>query len=48
MDLKTAFLQGEAYDESRDIICQIMPDPIQVRISTTHRSKDEEVRIRSD
>ena len=23
MDLKTAFLQGEAYDESRDIICQI-------------------------
>ena len=23
MDLKTAFLQGEAYDESRDVICQI-------------------------
>ena len=23
MDLKTAFLQGEAYDNSRDIICQI-------------------------
>ena len=23
MDLKTAFLQGEAYDQSRDIICQI-------------------------
>ena len=23
MDLKTAFLQGETYDESRDIICQI-------------------------
>ena len=23
MDLKTAFLQGEAYDETRDIICQI-------------------------
>ena len=26
MDLKTAFLQGEAYDQSRDIICQIPPD----------------------
>ena len=26
MDLKTAFLQGEAYDESRDIICQIPPE----------------------
>ena len=25
MDLKTAFLQGEAYDETRDIICQIPP-----------------------
>ena len=23
MDLKTAFLQGEAYDETRDIICQV-------------------------
>ena len=23
MDLKTAFLQGEAYDETRDIICEI-------------------------
>ena len=35
MDLKTAFLQGEAYDETRDIICQI---PVRMRISTTHRS----------
>eukprot|EP00438_Fugacium_kawagutii_P014944 Skav228845 [mRNA] locus=scaffold2630:88:7077:+ [translate_table: standard] len=26
MDLKTAFLQGEIYDESRDIICQIPPE----------------------
>ena len=26
MDLKTAFLQGEAYDETRDIICQIPPE----------------------
>ena len=26
MDLKTAFLQGEACDKSRDIICQIPPD----------------------
>ena len=26
MDLKTAFLQGEVYDESRDIICQIPPE----------------------
>ena len=26
MDLKTAFLQGEAYDQSRDIICQIPPE----------------------
>ena len=26
MNLKTAFLQGEAYDESRDIICQIPPE----------------------
>ena len=25
MDLKTAFFQGEAYDETRDIICQIPP-----------------------
>ena len=25
MDLKTAFLQGEAYDQNRDIICQIPP-----------------------
>eukprot|EP00438_Fugacium_kawagutii_P016553 Skav230614 [mRNA] locus=scaffold3185:55857:56351:+ [translate_table: standard] len=25
-DLKTAFLQGEIYDESRDIICQIPPE----------------------
>ena len=23
MDLKTAFLQGEAYDESRDVVCQL-------------------------
>ena len=23
MDLKTAFLQGESYDETRDLICQI-------------------------
>ena len=26
MDLKTACLQGEAYDETRDIICQIPPE----------------------
>ena len=26
MDLKTAFLQGEAYDESRDFKCQIPPE----------------------
>ena len=26
IDLKTAFLQGEAYDESRDLICQIPPE----------------------
>ena len=26
MDLKTAFLQGEAYDETRDIICQLPPE----------------------
>ena len=26
MDLKTAFLQGEAYDQTRDIICQILPE----------------------
>ena len=26
MDLKTAFLQGEAYDETRVIICQIPPE----------------------
>ena len=26
MDLKTAFLQGEAYDQNRDIICQIPPE----------------------
>ena len=26
MDLKTAILQGEAYDEPRDIICQIPPE----------------------
>ena len=26
MDLKTAFLQGEAYDQTRDIICQIPPE----------------------
>ena len=26
MDLKTAFLQGEAYDDTRDIICQIPPE----------------------
>ena len=26
LDLKTAFLQGEAYDSSRDIICQIPPE----------------------
>ena len=26
MDLKTAFLQGEAYDETRDVICQIPPE----------------------
>ena len=24
MDIKTAFLQGEAYDTSRDVICQIL------------------------
>ena len=26
MDLKTAFLQGEAYDNTRDIICQLLPE----------------------
>ena len=26
MDLKTPFLQGEAYDQSRDMICQIPPE----------------------
>ena len=26
MDLKTAFLQGKAYDQTRDIICQIPPE----------------------
>ena len=26
IDLKTAFLQGEAYDETRDIICQLPPE----------------------
>ena len=26
IDLKTAFLQGEAYDESRDVICQLPPE----------------------
>ena len=26
MDLKTAFLQGEAYDKTRDILCQIPPE----------------------
>ena len=26
MDLKTAFLQGKAYDQSRDIICQVPPE----------------------
>ena len=26
MDLKTAFLQGEAYDQTRDIMCQIPPE----------------------
>ena len=26
LDLKTAFLQGEAYDNTRDIICQIPPE----------------------
>ena len=26
MDLKTAFLQGEAYDQTRDIVCQIPPE----------------------
>ena len=26
MDLKTAFLQGEAYDETRNIICQVPPE----------------------
>lgn len=26
MNLKTAFLQGEHYDESRDILCQIPPE----------------------
>ena len=28
MDLKTAFLQGEAYDETSDIIFQILPESI--------------------
>ena len=26
IDLKTAFLQGEAYDNSRDLVCQIPPE----------------------
>ena len=26
MDLKTAFLQGKAYHQNRDIICQIPPE----------------------
>ena len=26
MDLKTAFLQGEAYDETRDVVCQLPPE----------------------
>ena len=26
MDLKTAFVQGEAYDENRDFICEIPKD----------------------
>ena len=26
MDLKTAFLQGEAYDQSRDVVCQLPPE----------------------
>ena len=33
MDLKTAFLQGEAYDETRDIMCQIPPEYGYRRIS---------------
>ena len=26
MDLKTASLQGEAYDQSRDVVCQLPPE----------------------
>ena len=26
MDLKTAFLQGEAYDNTRDVVCQLPPE----------------------
>ncbi len=26
IDLKTAFLQGEEYDWSRDVICQLLPE----------------------
>ena len=26
VDLKTAFLQGESYDSSRDVICQLPPE----------------------
>ena len=26
MDLKTAFLQGEASDQSRDVVCQLPPE----------------------
>ena len=26
MDLKTVFLQGESYDQSRDVVCQLPPE----------------------
>ena len=46
MDLKTAFLQGEAYDDLNSR--HHLPDPVRMRISATHRSEDEEVRIRPE
>ena len=26
IDLKTAFLQGESYDDARDVVCQLPPE----------------------
>ena len=43
MDLKTAFLQGEAYDESRDIICQI---PSECGYPTMHHADGGRLSIR--